>query len=89
MVDSCRVCESCKAVLENYCENGAVFTYNSEDKNLGGMTYGGYSKSVVVNEDFVLWIPKEWSPLRMPVCAFPCPVRMRRIRGSKADRVSF
>jgi uncharacterized zinc-type alcohol dehydrogenase-like protein len=58
MVDSCRVCESCKAGLENYCENGATFTYNSEDKHLGGMTYGGYSKSVVVDEDFVLRIPE-------------------------------
>jgi uncharacterized zinc-type alcohol dehydrogenase-like protein len=58
MVDSCRVCESCKAGLENYCENGATFTYNSEDKHLGGMTYGGYSKSVVVIEDFVLRIPE-------------------------------
>jgi uncharacterized zinc-type alcohol dehydrogenase-like protein len=58
MVDSCRMCESCKAGLENYCENGATFTYNSEDKHLGGMTYGGYSKSVVVDEDFVLRIPE-------------------------------
>ena len=58
MVDSCRVCESCKTGLENYCENGATFTYNSEDKHLGGMTYGGYSKSVVVDQDFVLRIPE-------------------------------
>jgi len=57
MVDSCRICESCKAGLENYCENGPVFTYNSEDKILGGMTYGGYSRSIVVDEDFVLQIP--------------------------------
>jgi uncharacterized zinc-type alcohol dehydrogenase-like protein len=58
MVDSCQVCESCKAGLENYCENGATFTYNSEDQHLGGMTYAGYSKSVVVDEDFVLRIPE-------------------------------
>jgi alcohol dehydrogenase (NADP+) len=57
MVDSCRFCESCKAGLENYCENGPVFTYNSEDKILAGMTYGGYSRSIVVDEDFVLQIP--------------------------------
>ena len=58
MVDSDRVCESCKAGLEQYCESGATFTYNSEDKHLGGMTYGGYSNSIVVDEAFVLRPPK-------------------------------
>jgi alcohol dehydrogenase (NADP+) len=57
MVDSCRTCASCKEGLENYCENGATFTYNSEDKHIGGLTYGGYSQSVVVDERFVLRIP--------------------------------
>jgi uncharacterized zinc-type alcohol dehydrogenase-like protein len=46
-----------KAGLESYCENGPIFTYNSEDKILGGMTYGGYSRSIVVDQDFVLQIP--------------------------------
>ena len=58
LTDSCRQCESCKAGLENYCERGAEFTYNSEDKHLGGMTFGGYSGSIVVDEAFVLRIPK-------------------------------
>ena len=58
MVNSCRECDSCKAGLENYCERGGTFTYNSEDKHLGGMTYGGYSSSIVVDEDFVLRIPQ-------------------------------
>jgi len=57
LVDSCRVCESCKAGLENYCEQVPTFTYNSEDKHLGGMTNGGYSPSVVVDEAFVLRVP--------------------------------
>ncbi len=57
MVDSDRVCASCKAGLEQYCECGPTFTYNSEDKHLGGMTYGGYSKTIVVDEDFVLRPP--------------------------------
>jgi uncharacterized zinc-type alcohol dehydrogenase-like protein len=35
-----------------------VFTYNGEDKHLGGVTYGGYSQSIVVREEFVLRIPK-------------------------------
>src|SRR5579862_6771229 len=44
MVDSCRICASCKAGEEQYCENGMTLTYNSEDKFLGGVTYGGYSR---------------------------------------------
>jgi alcohol dehydrogenase (NADP+) len=58
MVDSCRNCESCKEGLEQFCESGATFTYSSEDKKSGGTTYGGYSESVVVDEDFVLRVPR-------------------------------
>jgi alcohol dehydrogenase (NADP+) len=57
MVDSCRVCRNCRDGLEQYCEKGATFTYNSEDKVLGGVTYGGYSERIVVDEAFVLKVP--------------------------------
>ena len=57
LVDSCRKCESCKAGLENYCEVGATFTYNSPDPHLGGVTYGGYSKLIVVDENYTLKVP--------------------------------
>ena len=57
MVDSCRNCANCKAGLEQYCDVAFVGTYNSPDKHLGGMTYGGYSKSIVVDEYFVLHVP--------------------------------
>lgn len=56
MVDSCRACANCQDGLEQYCEKFPVLTYNSEDKHLGGVTYGGYSQSIVVNEAFVLRI---------------------------------
>jgi uncharacterized zinc-type alcohol dehydrogenase-like protein len=59
MVDSCRKCESCKAGEEQLCENTPTFTYNSPDKKGEGMTYGGYSESVVVDQDFVLSVPKK------------------------------
>lgn len=59
MVDSCRTCENCRADLEQFCANGVTFTYNSPDKHLGGMTYGGYSDSIVVDEAFVLRMPRE------------------------------
>ncbi len=57
MVDSCRTCPNCRAGLEQYCDVGATFTYNSEDKRLGGVNYGGYSDSIVVDQDFVLRVP--------------------------------
>jgi len=57
LVDSCRACENCKEHLEQFCQ-GATFTYNSPDRHSGGMTYGGYSGSIVVDEDFVLHIPR-------------------------------
>jgi len=58
MVDSCRTCENCKEGLEQFCEKDATFTFNSPDKHTGGMTYGGYSEGVVVDEAFVLHVPK-------------------------------
>jgi len=57
MVDSCRSCASCRDGLEQYCEVGFVGTYNGEDKHLGGVTYGGYSDKIVVDQDFVLRVP--------------------------------
>ena len=57
LVDSCRDCPSCAEGLENYCEKGQTFTYNSEDKVSGGLTFGGYSQVLVVDEDFALRIP--------------------------------
>lgn len=80
LVDSCQTCDSCKAGLENYCENGSTGTYNSPDKISGGLTYGGYSENIVVKEDFVVKVPENidikgaapllcagittWSPLK-------------------------
>lgn len=58
MVDSCRTCENCKENLEQFCEKGTIFTYNSPDKHTGGTTFGGYSDSIVVDEVFILQIPK-------------------------------
>jgi uncharacterized zinc-type alcohol dehydrogenase-like protein len=58
LVDSCRECENCKAGEEQYCVNFATFTYNAPDKVSGGVTYGGYSDTIVVDESFVLRVPK-------------------------------
>src|SRR5216683_302370 len=56
MVDSCRHCPECLRGSENYCENGNTQTYGSKDRD-GSITQGGYSKFVVVDEDFVLSVP--------------------------------
>ncbi len=57
MVDSCRHCKACGKGWEQYCENGATYTYNSSDPIDGTPTYGGYSEKVVVTERFVLKVP--------------------------------
>ena len=57
MVDSCRTCANCEEDLEQFCDN-LTFTYNSPDKHVGGMTFGGYSDSIVVDEAFVLQVPQ-------------------------------
>jgi uncharacterized zinc-type alcohol dehydrogenase-like protein len=62
MVDSCRECESCKNGLEQYCEPGGTYTYNSPDKVLNTQTYGGYSESIVVDENYVLRVPDNLDP---------------------------
>ena len=56
LVDSDGTCPECQAGLEQLCPNQTL-TFNSPDKHLGGVTYGGYSDSVVVNERFVLRVP--------------------------------
>lgn len=54
LVDSCRDCKNCRKGLEQYCTGGYVLTYSGRDRVNGDVTYGGYSRQVVVDEDFVL-----------------------------------
>jgi uncharacterized zinc-type alcohol dehydrogenase-like protein len=56
LVDTDRTCPECHAGLEQFCTH-MVLTYNSPDRALGGVTYGGYSDSIVVDERFVLRVP--------------------------------
>jgi uncharacterized zinc-type alcohol dehydrogenase-like protein len=56
-VDSCRQCEACRAGEENYCPDVA-FTYGHVSEEGAEPTYGGYSKRITVNEDYVLRIPE-------------------------------
>lgn len=57
-VDSCRKCSSCKQDLDNYCLEGHTMTYNSVERDGSETTKGGYSDVIVVDENYVLQIPK-------------------------------
>ncbi|MDB4292751.1 NAD(P)-dependent alcohol dehydrogenase [Maribacter sp.] len=62
LVDSCHECGACADDMEQFCEKSATWTYNSKDKHLGGRTFGGYSESIVVEEQFVLRVPDTLKP---------------------------
>lgn len=57
IVDSCGKCEYCETDLQQFCDDGATYSFNSVDKNLGGATFGGFSKTYVCNENYVLTMP--------------------------------
>lgn len=85
MVDSCRGCPSCRGGEEQYCGSIPIFTYNSPDKYLGGMTYGGYSTSIVVDEAFALRVPAHLSlaaaaPLLCAGITTYAPLRRAEVR---------
>jgi uncharacterized zinc-type alcohol dehydrogenase-like protein len=58
IVDSCRHCAHCERDLEQYCKEGMTGTYNAMERDGSGPTQGGYSDHVVVDENYVLHIPK-------------------------------
>lgn len=61
LVDADGTCDACKAGLEQFCPN-MTLTFGAPDKHLGGVTYGGYSDSIVVDEHFVLRMPATLDP---------------------------
>src|ERR687885_1485004 len=87
MVDSDRTCPECQAGLEQFCSN-VTLTYNAPDKHLGGVTYGGYSQSVVVDEHFVLRVPKNLdlaatAPLLCAGITTYSPLRRANVRAGQ------
>ena len=95
MVDSCGECENCREDFEQFCAERATFTYNSEDKQSGGVTYGGYSKSIVVDEGFVLRISDKLdlaatAPLLCAGITTYSPLRHAKVgKGSKVGVVGL
>jgi alcohol dehydrogenase (NADP+) len=57
LVDSCQHCASCNEGLEQYCAEGATWTYNNVDRHDKSITRGGYSERIVVSHKFVLHVP--------------------------------
>jgi len=88
LVDSDRTCPHYQAKLENFCPNQNL-TFNSPDKHLGRVTYGGYSESVAVDEHFVLRVSPNLeisttqdNELEVRAVGLPTIVRMDRRSGS-------
>lgn len=94
MVDSCLTCKSCKEDLEQFCE-ATTWTFNSPDKHMGGMTFGGYSENIVVDKAFVLKIPKNLdlaaaAPLLCAGITTYSPLRHNRVtKGQKVGIVGL
>jgi len=94
MVDSDGTCPQCKSGSEQLCSN-MILTFNSPDEHLGGVTYGGYSESIVVNENFALRIPPnlEVSKVAPILCAgitTYSPMKRRNItNGSKVGVIGL
>jgi uncharacterized zinc-type alcohol dehydrogenase-like protein len=87
MVDSDGTCAQCKKGLEHFCPN-MILTFNSPDKHLGGVTYGGYSDNIVVDERFVLRVPSNLdlagaAPLLCAGITTYSPMRQRDVTKGK------
>lgn len=95
MVDSCRVCKPCQQGIEQYCEEGCVQTYNGFDRHDGLPTYGGYSKTILASEDFILKMPdgldlKAAAPLLCAGITTWAPLRHYNVgKGSKVAVVGL
>ena len=94
LVASDGTCPQCRAGLEQFCPE-ATFTYNSADQHTGGVTYGGYSESVVVDERFVLRVPSNLdlagaAPLLCAGITTYSPMRRQGVtRGKKVGVVGL
>ena len=62
MVDSCRSCVNCRDGEEQFCVEGMTGTYNSQDRRNGGLAQGGYSKHIVVDQNYVLKVDEKLDP---------------------------
>lgn len=66
IADSCRTCESCKQGLEQYCEKEFSLVFNAPDRQSKAINYGGFSKHIVIEDKYLLKIPKKFKPEDLP-----------------------
>ena len=85
IVDSDGTCPECRAGLENFCPN-LTLTFGMPDKHLGGVTYGGYSESIVVGQRFVLRVPSNLNLALLRLCSARELLRTRRCAVGKLAR---
>ena len=88
IVDSCRRCDACTDGEEQYCREGMVGTYNGTDRIDGTTTYGGYSKTMVVAEPYLLRIPKALIPPAPRRCCAPGSPAIRRSSTGASGRAA-
>src|SRR6266545_3953642 len=89
-VDSCRACEPCRTDVEQFCEKGPAFTYNSTEMDRKTPTYGGYSTQIVVDERYALRVPSGLDPAAAAplLCAgITTYSPLRQWKTKKGDRV--
>jgi len=89
-VDSCRTCPTCRRGLEQFCEKGPAFTYNSTEMDRKTPTYGGYSTQIVVDEAYTLSIPRglDLAGAAPLLCAgITTYAPLKRFKVKKGDRV--
>ena len=89
-VNSCGECDPCRSHLEQFCEKGAAFTYNSTEMDRKTPTYGGYSKQIVISEAYALKVPAGLDPARAAplLCAgITTYSPLRQWNTKKGDRV--
>ena len=86
-VDSCRRCGPCMAGEEQYCEDGATFTYNCYERDGKTLAQGGYSTCITVDEAYAFGIPKSIPPERVAplLCAGTTTYSPPRHFGVKSD----
>lgn len=91
MVDSCMVCDQCRKGEEEYCREGNIMTYAGNDRIDGTVTYGGYSKHIVVREEFVCTLSEKLDLSRTApiLCAgITCWSPLRRLNVGPSTRVA-
>ena len=70
-IDACGQCQQCIQHLEQYCQKGYIFMYNSADKYTDGVNYGGFSNIIIAHEKFIVHVPEKLLTSHSLACITP------------------